>query len=136
MEATLVNYRRICVPALLICMGLQTAVQAAPQDHVVPLREMEQRIAGQTNQRRANLGKVEAFLSTSKVEEVLRSAKLDSQALRSAAQLLSDEELAKLASRADKAKADIQGGALTNLELTYIVIALVTALVVVIIFVA
>ncbi len=57
-------------------------------------------------------------------------------AIRAAAAMLSDEELRKLAQRADGVKADIQGGALSNTELTYVVIALVTALVVVIIFVA
>ena len=127
---------KMCVPALLVCLGLQLAGQTASSDHVVPLGEMEQRIAGESAQRRANLSKVESFLSMEQVEGVLRNAKLDPQAIRAVASLLSEEELAKLAPRAESVKADIQGGALSNLELTYIVIALVTALVVVIIFVA
>ncbi|MBS1829933.1 MAG: hypothetical protein JST93_31835 [Acidobacteria bacterium] len=117
---------------LLVCLGLE----AAPADHVVPLQEMERRIARETAGRRVNLGKVESFLAMDQVEEVLRTSKLDSQAIRAAAAMLSDEELSKLAQRADGVKADIQGGALSNTELTYVVIALVTALVVVIIFVA
>ena len=127
---------KMCVPALLVCLGLQLAGQTASSDHVVPLGEMERRIAGESAQRRANLGKVESFLAMGKVDEALRNAKLDPQAIRAAASLLSDEELAKLAPRAESVKAEIQGGALSNQELTYIVIALVTALVVVIIFVA
>lgn len=118
--------------ALWACLGLE----AAPADHVVPLQEIDKRIAGESAQRRANLGKVESFLAMERVDEVLRNAKLDSQAIRAASAMLSDEELSKLAKRADRVRADIQGGALSNLELTYIVIALVTALVVVIIFVA
>lgn len=124
--------RKISVSALLVCLGLQ----AAPADHVVPLQEMERRIAGESAQRSANLGKVESLLAMDKVDEVLRNAKLDSRAIGAAAAMLSDEELSKLAERAEMVKADVQGGALSNQQLTYIVIALVTALVVVIIFVA
>jgi len=132
----LVTNCRRCVFVLLACLVLQAPSKAAPSDHVVPLQEMERRIAGQSSQRRANLSKVESFLSMNKVEEVMRSARMDPQAIRAAAALLSDDELSRLASRAGSARKDIQGGALSNLELTYVVIALITALVVVIIFVA
>jgi len=97
---------------------------------------MEGRIATQATQRRANLDKVAAFLSMGRVEEAMRSAKLEPNQIRAATGVLSDEELAKLAARTEKVREDIRGGALTNTQLTYAVIALVTALVVVIIFVA
>ena len=124
------------MPVLLAFLGMQGNALAAPSDHVLPLQEMERRIAGESKQRRANLGKLNEVLSMSRVEDTLRSANLDPKTIRSAASLLSDEELAKLAARAESVRTDIEAGALSNQELTYIVIALVTALVVVIIFVA
>jgi len=48
------------------------------------------------------------------------------------AQLLDDEELAQLAARAEEPGAEVVGGALTNQQLTYIVIALATAVIVLI----
>ncbi len=127
---------RIYAPSLLLCLGLQVASTAAATEHVVPLQEMEGRIATQATQRRANLDKVAAFLSMGRVEEAMRSAKLEPNQIRAATGVLSDEELAKLAARTERVREDIRGGALTNTQLTYAVIALVTALVVVIIFVA
>jgi len=49
---------------------------------------------------------------------------------------LSDEELARLAARTEKVRKDFAAGALTNQQITYIIIALATALIVVIIVVA
>lgn len=127
---------RIYAPSLLLCLGLQVTSTGVAAEHVVPLREMEGRIATHATQRRANMEKVAAFLSMGRVEEAMRSAKLEPNQIRAATGVLSDEELAKLAARTEKVREDIRGGALTNTQLTYAVIALVTALVVVIIFVA
>jgi len=44
--------------------------------------------------------------------------------------------LARLASQTDKVQRDIAAGALTNTQITYIIIALATALLVTLIFVA
>jgi len=49
---------------------------------------------------------------------------------------LPDEELARLAARTEKVRKDFAAGALTNQQITYIIIALATALIVVIIVVA
>jgi hypothetical protein len=47
-------------------------------------------------------------------------------------QLFSAEELAELSQRAEEAGPEVVGGALSNLHLTYIVIALATAVIVLI----
>ena len=47
--------------------------------------------------------------------------------------LLGDEELAQLASRAERAQADFAAGALSNQEITYILIALATAVIILVI---
>ncbi|MBI4909268.1 MAG: PA2779 family protein [Acidobacteria bacterium] len=131
-------YKGRFVPAcaLFLCLGPQNAIAAEANDHVVPLREIERQLDNRSRQRRANLDKLDAFLEMGRVQQALTSVKLDARDIRTAAAVLSDAELAKLASRSSELKADIEGGALNNTELTYIVIALVTALVVVIIFVA
>jgi hypothetical protein len=51
----------------------------------------------------------------------------------SPAQLLSSQELAEIAKRSEEPGQDVVGGALSNLHLTYIVIALAAALLVIIV---
>lgn len=122
--------------ALFLCLGPQHVMSAEGNDHVVPLREIERKLDSRSRQRQVNLDKLDSFLEMGQVQQALASARLEARNVRSAAALLSDAELAKLAARANGLKTDIEGGALSNTELTYVVIALVTALVVVIIFVA
>jgi hypothetical protein len=44
--------------------------------------------------------------------------------------LLNDEELSRLASRCRQVESDISGGELNNQEMTYIIIALATAVII------
>jgi hypothetical protein len=56
--------------------------------------------------------------------------KVDYQKVQKAVATLSPEELARLASQTNQIQKDVAGGALTNQQLTYIVIALGTAVIV------
>lgn len=119
---------------LCICLSLSAAAPAATrQDHVLPLAEMQSSAA---KLRRKRLDKVSGLLSLPQVRQALSAAKLDVDRIQQAAALLSDAELSRLARDAEKARMDIEGGSLTNQELTYVVIALATALVVTLIFIA
>lgn len=109
---------------------------AAPEDHVVPLAEMERQISSTLNQRPVNLARVESFLSLDTVQQAIRKSKLEAGHIRKAVSLLSDDDLARLASRADRVRADLEAGALSNQQLTYIVIALATAVIILVIVVA
>jgi hypothetical protein len=106
------------------------------EEHVVPLTELRERIDQSAAQREANREQLERFLSSPAVAKAVTGMRLDPDQLRRAIPRLNDDELARLAARAARAEAEMAGGALTNQQLTYIVIALVTALVVTIIFVA
>ena len=50
--------------------------------------------------------------------------------------LLNDEELSRLASQCRQVESDISAGALSNQEITYILIALATAVIILVIVVA
>jgi hypothetical protein len=50
--------------------------------------------------------------------------------------LLNDEELDRLASQCSQVESDISAGALSNQEITYIIIALATAVIILVIVVA
>ncbi|HXH51038.1 MAG TPA: hypothetical protein VNM47_16995 [Terriglobia bacterium] len=115
----------------LTCV-LQTPLLAAAQNHIVSPAELQQATASAAHARQQNIDKVEKFFSSEQAEKALKSAHLDAVQVKKAVPTLSDQELARLASQADKAQKDFAAGALTNQQITYILIALATAVIVII----
>ena len=70
------------------------------------------------------------------VKKALKTTRIDPEKIQKAVPSLSDEELARLAAQTDKVQRDIAAGALNNTQITYIIIAIATALLVTLIFVA
>ena len=105
----------------------------AQESHVVPLTELHRDVAASTASRQANLEKIGRLFSSETAQQALRAVKIDGNQVTAALPLLGDEELAQLASRADRAQADFAAGALTNQEITYILIALATAVIILVI---
>lgn len=126
--------RKASCAVLGACLGVMPGAMA--EDHVVPRTELHAKIAAASETRRMHLAQTEKFLALEPVQETLRRLKIDRTQLQKSAALLSDDELARLAARADQARADIAAGALSNQELTYIVIALAAAVLVLVIVVA
>lgn len=121
--------------ASLVCaltFLLQTPLLAAAQNHIVPPAELQQATASAARVRQQNIDKVEKFFSSEQAEKALKSARLDAVQVKKAVPTLSNQELARLASRADKAQKDFAAGALTNQQITYILIAIGAAVIVLI----
>ena len=104
---------------------------AAPQ-HVVSPAELQQAAVSVSRTRQENVAKVEKLFSTPRAQKALKSAHLDPVQIQQAVPSLDDQELAHLAARADKAQKDFAAGALNNQQITYILIAIGTAVVVLI----
>jgi len=124
---------RILIASLICALTfvLQTPLLAA-RDHIVPTAELQQATASAARSRQQNIDKVEKFFSSERAEKALKSAHLDAVQVKKAVPTLTNQELARLASRADKAQKDFAAGALTNQQITYILIALATAVIVLI----
>ena len=124
----------------LAILALTSTVLLSPglraQDHVVSQADLHQAMRSAAQVRQENQRKVEKFFTQERVQETLKGAKIDPAKVRKAIPSLSDDELARLASQTDKVQNDMLGGALTNLQITYIIIAIATALIVTLIFVA
>lgn len=122
--------------ASLVCaltFLLQTPLLAAAQNHhVVPPAELQQATASAARTRQQNVDKVEKFFSSEQAEKALKSAHLDAVQIKKAVPTLNNQELARLASRADKAQKDFAAGALNNQQITYILIAIGAAVIVLI----
>ena len=94
------------------------------QSHVVSPANLQKEMIASTQARQHNLETVRQFLSSPKAENALKSAHINSGQVQTAVSTLSDEELARLASRADKAQADFAGGRLEDRDLLIIVVAI------------
>lgn len=110
------------VLVLGVILGVHPSLWA--QTHVVTADELQKEAVAATSARQHNEQSVNQFLSTPAAQKALRSVHVDPKQVKTAVSSLSDEELAELASRTEKAQADFAAG-FTNHDLLIIIIALV-----------
>jgi hypothetical protein len=102
------------------------------QTHVVSPDELQKEAVATTRARQSNAQTVTQFLSSPAAKKALRSAHLDPTRVKTAVSALSDEELAQLASRAEKAQADFAAGTLSNRDLLFIILGIAALILVII----
>ena len=119
---------------LTLILALLTAPQfVAAQAPSVSSSELRQAITAAAQTRQKNLADVRSFFSSQPARDALKTDKIDYKKVDKAVSVLSPDELARLAEKTDRIQQDFAAGALTNQELTYIVIALGTAVLVLLI---
>lgn len=131
MLAAVARSARIAVAVALI------ALFAVPQgmladEHVVAPSELQQQTINAAKARQERIQDVRRFFSSERARKALQSARIDSDKVQNAIAQLSDAELAQLAAKTNAAQKDFAAGSLSNQEITYIIIALATAVVVII----
>jgi len=128
------NFRSsVCV----LLVSMLVAAFVLPQDmlaqqHVVSSADLRRDAAAAAQVRETNQAKVLKFFSSDPAKKALKSASLPYERVEKAVSQLSDEELARLAARTDKVQNDFAAGALNNQQVTYIIIALATAVIILI----
>ncbi len=105
----------------------------AEQGHVVSPADLQKAAVASTSTRQQNEATVNRFLSSPQTRQALRSVHMNSEQVKTAVSNLSDQEVAQLASRANKAQGDFAAGIISDHDLILIALA---ALVVIIIIVA
>ncbi len=98
-----------------ITAGTVAVVFMVPQDalaqsHVVSPAELQSAAVASTQARQQNIETLQQFVSSPAAEKALQSAHIDAQQVKNAVSQLSDQELAQISSRADKANADFAAG--------------------------
>lgn len=102
------------------------------QAHLVSPNELQKATVAATQARQNNIEAVRNFLSSAAAEKAMRSAHMQPDQVRQGVANLSDQELAQLASRANKAQADFAAGTLSDRDLIIILLA-IAALVLIIV---
>lgn len=103
----------------------------AARNHVVSPAELQKATTSSAATRQENQAKVETFFSSKLARQALESAHLNSVQIKSAIPSLNNQELARLASKADKTQANFAAGALTTEQTTIIIIAAAIVIIVI-----
>jgi hypothetical protein len=118
------------VASLLVPLMFLQPIALLSQANVVSPAELRRAIELSAEKRHNDAKTVRDFFSSDKVKTTLNTAHLDAQKIEKAVSVMDDEELSQLANRVQSAQKEMVGGALTNEHLTYIVIALAAAVLV------
>jgi len=105
----------------------------AESTHVVSPSDLQQSAVAASQLRQQNMEKVRAFLSTSTAEQAMKSAHMDATQVKNAVPSLSDQELAQLASRADRAQSQFAAGVLTNTDIALIVLGVAVIILIIVV---
>lgn len=108
-------------------------IWAAPADHVVPQDEIQRTVSHAAKVRQGNLEAVQRFFASAQAQKALKKGGVDYVKVEKAVPTLSDGDLARLAARVNSVQDKFAAGSLSNEQLTYIVIALATAVIVILI---
>jgi hypothetical protein len=112
------------------------AVQVFADEHAVSVADLHQALVESAKTRQTNAETVQKFFSSEVVQKTLGHQFVNATKVEKAIPLLNDEELSRLASQCRQVESDISAGALSNQEITYILIALATAVIILVIVVA
>jgi hypothetical protein len=102
------------------------------QSHVVSPTDIHNELVNATQTRQKNLQKAKDIFSSDAAKSALKSVRMNPEQITGAVSTLSDEELARLASRADKLEHDLAAGALSDRDLLIIILG-IAALVLIIV---
>jgi hypothetical protein len=133
MCSMILRFARSLVGAVLVVVFLipQNAVAQTAQ-HVVSPSDLEKAAVDASQARQKNLDTLNNFLSSGKAKEALESANIDPQQVKKAVAGLSDEELAKLAARAQKAQNDFAAGSIGDRDLLIILVCIAALILIIV----
>lgn len=121
--------------SLTVCtlvMSLAGPQTISAQAHIVSQEELQSAIVAATQTRGKNRERVFSFLSTPKAAKTLGAAQLDIKLVKSAVSSLSDEELASLAARAEKAEMDFAAGRISDRDLLWILVGIAALILIIV----
>ena len=131
MVSWLWKYVRV-VTACLLCAVFGISENLVAQTPIVTQEELQKAIVAATQSRQQNIETIQQFLSSPTAQKALTSAHMNPQQVKQAVSGLSDDELARLASRASKAQADFAAGRLADRDLIIILIAIAALILIIV----
>src|SRR5713226_4084788 len=119
-----------CVLVTIFAVPQSLFAQAA--EHVVSPTELKKAAVDASRARQQNLESLHAFFSSEKARQALKSIHANPKQVNNAIASLSDDELARLASRVRKAQADFAAGKLSDRDLIVILVAIAALILIIV----
>jgi len=127
------RFRQLLITLILSTLAVLPLLSQTTSDHIVPAPDVHQAVRTAAQARQDHLTKLDKFFSSEPARKAFETVKLDPAKVSQALTLLSDDELARLAAQSEKIQHDVAAGSLTNQQITYILIALGTAVIILVI---
>ena len=124
---------RICCMLLISILGVTSLPLQIAQGQTITPSELRDAVRKTAAERQKNLTQVRSFFADPIVRTAIARGGMDADRVQKAASTLSADELARLSARTSKIQSDFAAGALSNQDLTYIVIALAAAVLVLVV---
>jgi hypothetical protein len=129
---------RLLVFSLSLLLSIPPTLAAqtqavSPSQQAVSPSELHEAIRDAAKTQQKNRSDVQVFFSSELARKAMKVGKIDYQRVQTAVATMSPEELARLAARTNQLQQDFAGGALNSQQTTYAIIALATAVFVLII---
>ena len=102
------------------------------QTHVVSPSDIHKELVNAAQTRRENQQKVKGLFSSDETRKAMEAAQINPERVNTAISTLSDEELARLAARADNLDKDFAAGRISDRDLLFIILG-IAALVLIIV---
>ncbi|HZQ69016.1 MAG TPA: PA2779 family protein [Terriglobales bacterium] len=119
-------------PSLLAEVRIPSNTPRQPETHVVSPLDLHNAVVDATQARQKNMQKVQEFLSSEVAVQTMKSAHINPVQVKAGIASLSDQELAQLAARADKAQQDFAAGAIGHRELAIIILGVLVVILIVV----
>jgi hypothetical protein len=120
------------VTAMLLAIVVVIPSQLLADSHVVSQAEMQKQAVASSQVRQQKIESLSKYLSTSSAQKALKAAQINPERVKTAVASLSDEELSKLTSRADKAQADFAAGRISDRDLLLILVAIAALILIIV----
>jgi hypothetical protein len=123
------DFSRTVIAGFFVVLFALPPQNAAAQTHVISPDELHQQVLNSSRIRQQNVEQIERFFSSPIAQKALKDHHIDAKQVKTAVSQLSDDELARVATRTEKAQKDFAAGAITDHLLILIVIVIAVVLI-------
>ena len=116
-------FRKLPATALVVVALTVFSSSLMAQEHIVSPTDLRNDLRQATTARQTNLADVNHFFAADRVQQVLKTSRMDGQKIQKAIPFLSDQELSTLATKTRGAEKDLAAGELTIGQTNLIIMA-------------
>jgi hypothetical protein len=122
--------RLFVVAAVSVTLTLPQTLCA--QDHVVSPADIRRDLQTASDGRQKQIEQIDRFLSSEQAQKALSSTHVEYQQVEKAVRTLSDDDLTKIANRAQRAEDDFSAGNITTTDLVWIILGVVVVILIIV----